>query len=149
MRIVECRDIEPIRGLLESWLTLCKRTDYEMDCSVERVAEELEMWLMSMVGTLLVAYDGVEPVGFMAVFECKSPVGRDNIALEKYWFCRPNTTMAGPALYRAAMEWARKQDCTHMVMSASMLASDMHDKVSRYCEAVGMRLFETSYIVKV
>jgi hypothetical protein len=100
-------------------------------------------------GALLLAYDGVELVGFFSVFAAKSSVSEQGIAVETFWFARPNRKMAGPVLFRAAKDWAQNHGCTHLIVSGSRLASDLHDKVCKFCEAVGMQPFETSYIVRL
>ena len=155
MRIETTHDVERIREIAGRWLSGCNAQKLGFAISIDRALEDLREWVDTMPGDILLAYEPVsdydppELVGFFALFVCDSYLGPDKVALEKYWYAEPNHTRAGVALFRAAMEWSKEHGCSHLIASASGIASDLHDKVCRFFERQGMTLFETAYIAKV
>ena len=171
MRIDESQDASLLRPLLERWLKICHGSklssipvdklvfddyglmdeddEFGLTVSVEGVEQDLQARLDLGDGTLLLAWDGVEPVGFFAVFKVKSSLSDQFVAIETFWFAVPNHQLAGPALFHRAKLWAKDNGCTHLIVSASRLASDLHDKVASFCERVGMKPFETVFISEV
>jgi GNAT superfamily N-acetyltransferase len=149
MRIERSHDVGKVRALCERWQSECNGEAFGLIVRADDALSELDRWLDGATGTLLLAYDGTELVGFFAVFAVDSFLGNQTVALEKYWYALPNRVKAGPALFRAAKQWAGENGCSHLLVSASNLASDSHDKVSRFCEGMGMKKFETSYIEQV
>ena len=45
--------------------------------------------------------------------------------------------------------WAKENGCSHIIMTASNLASEMYDKVCNLYQRMGMELFETSFIQEI
>lgn len=146
VRIDESKDVTKVRTLLGQWEKICHGSQFGLAVSVAGVERDLQARLDLGDGVLLIAYDGIEPVGFFAVFKGKSSLSDQTLAVETFWFALPNRKLAGPALFHAAKAWAKSHGCTHLVVSASRLASDLHDKVCSFCEKVGMKPFETVYI---
>ena len=153
MNMERSQDVDRLRGLADRWAAECNSGEFGLAVCLEDVFRDLQEWLDSRPGTLILAYDGdgafPDLVGFFAVFAVPSFLGSQQVALEKYWYAVPNARRAGVALYREALKWAAENGCGHLILSASNLASDLHDKVCRFCERMGMTLFETAYIVKV
>jgi hypothetical protein len=52
-------------------------------------------------------------------------------------------------LLKAAKVLAKERGCSHFIMNASNLASDMHDKVCNFYKRLDMKKFETSFISEV
>jgi GNAT superfamily N-acetyltransferase len=98
---------------------------------------------------VLVLMDGDEPVGLLGIFATNSFLGRQLMALEKYWYVMRSKRLAGYMLINAAQEWAKEHRCSHLIMSASRLASGMHDKVCKFYRSRGFKDFETSFIIEV
>ncbi len=149
MRIEESQDVALLHPLLRHWEKICHGDAFGLEVTVAGVEQDLQARLDLGNGTLLLAWDGIELVGFFAVSAVKSPLSGQQIAVETFWFALPNKKMAGPALFRAAQQWAKVHGCTHLIVSASRLASGLHDKVCSFCEKVGMKPFETAFICEV
>lgn len=149
MRIEQTHDVQMIRPLGERWATECHGAEYGIEVSVSDAVADLRKWLDTVPGTILLAYDGVELVGFFAVFAVPEFLAGQVVALERYWYAVPNVVRAGPALFRAAQRWAQENACSHLVISASHLASGQYEKVYRFCEKMGMSVLETAFIQKV
>ena len=150
MRIVESKDANDIRMLAEEWLKIANGQEFNLDLDYDVSIDNLAVVLQSG-GTILLAYEDDEdiPVGFFALSPMQSFFGKQLIAMETMWFCLPNAHRAGPALLRAAKEWAIEKGCSHLMISGSKLASDMHDKVCHFCERSGGKQFETVYLIEV
>ena len=150
MRIVESKDVADIRSLAKEWLKIANGEEFSMDLYYDIAAENMAS-LIKSGGTILLAYEDDEdiPVGFFALSPMQSFFGRQLIAMETMWFCLPNAHRAGPALLRAAKKWAVENGCSHLMVSGSRLASDLHDKVCHFCERSGGKQFETVYLMEV
>ena len=149
MRIVESKDAAEIRPLYDAWLSISKGVEFGLDIDVDFTDENLQKILVTG-GSLLVAYDDEDkPVGFFAISPIQSFFGRQMIAMEAMWFCLPNAHRAGPALLKEARQWSKEHGCSHLMISGSRLASDMHDSVCHFCERVGGKHFETVYLMEV
>lgn len=149
MRIELTQDVKKIRPLAARWSAGCNGDRFGLTVSVDAALADLDRWFSCIPGTLILAYDGLELVGFFAVAVMSNFLGYEKIALERYWYALPNHVRAGPALFRAAQQWGKANGCTHLTVSASHLASDAHDKVARFCERMGMKPLETVYVGEV
>ena len=148
MKIVETKDITTIRPLYDAWLAIAHGEEFGLDIDPD-VADANMQALCGTGGILLVAYEEEDPVGFFAMSPMASAFGNQTMAMETMWFALPNTHRAGPALLKAAYQWAKENKCSHLMISGSRLASELHDKVCRFCEKVGARQFETIYLMEV
>lgn len=146
MIIEHCQNIEELRPLAEKWFEMHNGDEFGLDVDLETIFNDLREWQRNE-GTILVARHEGEPVGLFAVFVVPSFLGNQKIALEKYWFSRAR--VAGPRLYIEAVKWAQENGCSHLITNASNLASEMHDKVCRFLESTGAKMFETSYILEL
>lgn len=146
MRIEHTQDVELIRPLAERWLSECRAEDFGLEVSLTDIFADMRDWLKTLPSTILTAWENDHPVGFFAIFVCKSFLSSQKIALEKYWYAEPNAHRAGLVLYEEAVKWAKVNGCSHLLISASNLASGCHDKITRFCRAQGMKLFETSFL---
>lgn len=145
MRIEHGQNLDEIRPVGEQWLKEQNASDFGLKVDFETIVKDLEGWLEGE-GTILVAMDGVQPVGFLAVFALPSYLGPQKIALEKYWYTMTGHHTAGPRLLCEALKWAKEHGCSHLIMSASNLASNMHDQVCEFYQRMGFKPFESSFI---
>jgi len=148
MRVEYCHDVEKLRPLAERWMAESNAEKFGLDVDIDVIKQDLEQWL-SGEGVVLVAYDGIQPVAFLAVFAVPSYLGKQKIALEKYWYAMPGFTVAGPKLYCEAVRWAKDNGCSHLITSGSKLASGRHEGICRFLETTGAQHFETSYIYEI
>ena len=99
---------------------------------------------------LLLVDDENNAIGYMGIFFFDCPLGGQRMANEHYWFIDEKQRGRGAMhLVKAAGQWAKEKGCSHLIMNASTLASDLHDKVCRFYERVGMTKIETSYIKEI
>ena len=148
MKIVETKDITTIRPLYDAWLEIAHGEEFGID--LDPVVADTNMQTMLQAGgVLLVAYDEEDPVGFFALSPMPSAFGKQSMAMETMWFALPNAHKAGPALFKVARQWAKANNCSHLMISGSRLASEMHDKVCHFCERIGAKQFETIYLLEI
>jgi len=148
MKIVETKDITTIRPLYDAWLAIANGEEFGLDLDPV-VADTNAQTIIESGGSLLVAYDEDDsPVGFFALSPMPSAFGRQLLAVETMWFALPNAQKAGLALLKEARLWAEENGCSHLMISGSRLASDLHDKVCSFCERIGAKQFETVYLME-
>jgi hypothetical protein len=135
------RDPRVLGGLAEKWLRESQTARFGLNASVSAAMDDLKGWLDKRDGTIILARKRGEPCGFLAVFRIKSFLSDDFVALEKYWYGHPMLR-----LLKEARKWARTNGCTHLIASASHLASSRYDGICRLYERLGLEKFETSYI---
>jgi GNAT superfamily N-acetyltransferase len=146
--IEQCQNIEELRPLAELWLKEHSADNYGLEVDIDVIAQDLMIWLCGE-GTVLVAKENDEVIGMFALFVAPSYLGKQKIAVEKYWYTQRGRAVAGPKLYIEAVEWARLHGCSHLITSGSKMASDRHDAICRFLERTGARHFETSYIYEL
>ncbi len=148
MRIIETKDVMAIRPLYDDWAAIANGQKFGLDIDIEYADANLQKLLLAG-GTLLVAYDADQPVGFFSISPMQSFFGRQTFAMETMWFALPSSPRAGLLLFKEAIKWTESHGCSHLMLSGSWLASGMHDAVCRFCEKVGAVQFETVYLLKI
>lgn len=148
MKIQYVTDIEVFRPLCEVWMQKHNAADFGLKIDLDVITADAKE-VLAAGGVLMGAKLNDEWVGVMLLFVCRSFLGEQDFAIEKYWFAKPNLFSVGPAMLEEAKRWTKDQGCSHLVMSASNLASDLHDTVCAFYEMSGLKQFETSYIYEV
>ena len=149
MKIVETKHVSVIRPLYDAWLEIANGEEFGLDLD-PAVTDDTMRTLLESGGILLVAYDDNDiPVGFFAVSPMPSAFGKQIMAAETMWFALPSAPRAGFALFKAAKKWAAENNCSHLMVSGSRLASELHDKVWHFCERLGAKHFETVYLLEI
>ena len=142
-------ETEELRELIKSWHSEQNGSDFGLDLQVDSALYELDEWRKGEETAIIIQVVDGKVVGFLCVFCVDSLFVGRKVAIEKYWFVMPDHRMAGVKLLHEARKWAKENNCTHLIMIASNLASDMYETVSRIFEKMGMKVFETSYITEV
>jgi hypothetical protein len=147
MRIKHVEDIEVLREVGEYWLAEHRGAEYGFNVNVDAIIADSKEWLATGQGTVIALYDE-DPgyVGFMTVYCTREFMGDHVIAFEKYWYVMPSYRSGALQMLHTAEFWAKQQGATHLVLSASAMASDMYDNLCALYERLNMRVFEKSYI---
>jgi len=143
--------VETLRPIAESWQQEANNNEFGLLAdNVNKYLAELHLVAYGSDSDLLVLYDGDNPVGYIGLRYFDSPLGANRIANEHYFYVIPEKRgMSSIRLLKTAKTLAGMRGCSHIIMNASNLASDMHEKVCGFYEKMGMKLFETSYISEV
>jgi GNAT superfamily N-acetyltransferase len=144
-------DIEQLRPLAEMWTKEANGTEFGLEIDVDAHLLDLKNLIEGLDSVLLVVKNATEICGYIGVIRFVSPLSKQFIGNEHYWFVHPEFRQGGlPAimLVHAAKQWARERKCSHLIMNASNLASNMHDKLCDLYERLKMKKFETSYICR-
>ena len=153
MKVVICKDnIEQLRPLAEKWLAECNASAFGLKAEVNKHLDNMWNFTVGMpdCDLLLLINDKEQVVGYMGLIIFISPLSDQKIANEHCYYVRPESRGAGGLrLLIEARKWAKSNGCSHLIMNASNLASDMHDKVCKLYQKMNMRKFETSYIAEV
>lgn len=149
MRIEQWTEAERLIPLLEYWRSEQNGDVMGIDMDMDTFVSDQNKWMQSLGGTILVAIDKDELVGFMTLLKVPSEFGKQSWGIEKGWYVKPKIQIAGIRLYHQAEKWCKENGCSHLVMSASHLASDLHDKVCKFYCRMNMRKFQTSFIKEI
>lgn len=150
VRKAQTEDIERLKPIALEWKETCNGKDFGIDLKPETFLSHLTDMINdtdSELFLLVKLHKREKIVGFMGAVIFQSPLGNQNIANEHFWFISGKHRGRGTLLlYRAIKEWAKEKGCMHLIMNASCLASNMHDRICHFYEAIGFRKFETSFI---
>jgi len=138
--------IELLRPIAIAWQQEARGNALGIDIDVERHLADLARLSADPHCLLLVLMQG-RPVGYMGMEFFASPVGKDIVANEHYWYVMPEARGRDSVmLLREARRFAREAGANYMLFNASRLASDLHDDVCRLYEHFKMEPFETTYL---
>ena len=136
--------------IAESWRQEANGASFGLTIDTESHLQDLQRLIQSDDSAVLILVQGEKElfvIGYMGLQFFKNPLGPETVAQEHYWYVLPEKRGKGSLrLLSAADEWAKRHDCSHLIMNASHLASDSHDKVCRLYERKGYQPFETSFI---
>ena len=141
-------DVEALRPIVSSWKETAAKNEFGIKVFDEnKYLLDLCRMTMNPRSDLLVLFDDIRPVGYLGLEYFDSPMGDQVIANEHYWYVLPESRGIGSMrLMKTAMQLAKLKGCSHLIMNASNLASDLHDKVCKLYEKMEMKKFETSFI---
>jgi len=136
-----------LKEIIDSWIAGCNAESMGIRLDEEVYLNDLQRLVNDSDSDLLVLEKDSKIIGFMGLMIFDSPLGRQKIANEHYFYIMPEYRgISGVRMIKAAEDWAKDKGCSHLVMNASYLASDMCDKVCKLYERLGLRHFEHAYI---
>jgi len=142
--------VDSLVPLYEAWKEDQRGGIFGISMQMDSYINDIKKCLESMESCIIVALDENEPVGLIMMITIKSEFSDDQVwGVEKGWYVKPRYRSVGGLLIQKAKFWCIDKKCSHMVMSASNLASDMYEKVCRFYTRMGMALFETSFIMEI
>lgn len=139
---------EFLSSIALQWETEANPEKFGIKCSLDKFLASLQELASNPQSALLLLCDDSGNVhGFMGCVLFDSPLDGQLIANEHFWFVTPKhrNGTAAMRLIKAAKAWAKANGASHLIMNASMLASDSHDRVCKLYERT-MKHFETTYI---
>lgn len=142
-------DMTLLAPVIKSWINEGRVNEFGFDLNIPSALDDLQSLIKLDSKDLLVLEYSNKIVGFMGILFFKSPLGVQWIANEHYWYILPEYRGHGLKLINAARRWAKDKKCSHLILNASNLASELHDKVISIYEKIGMKKFETSYIEQI
>jgi GNAT superfamily N-acetyltransferase len=89
--------------------------------------------------TILLALEGEQPIGMLALWAYQHPFVGETVAAELVWWVHPERRGVGVRLLKQAERWAR----AHGAFALQMVAPS--DRVARFYQACGFTLVETMY----
>lgn len=99
---------------------------------------------------ILVVKTNSHIVGLMGIEVIDWPCDNIRIGNEHMWYVLPEfRSRSSLRLINSARIWAKNMACSNLILNASFMASNMHDKVCQFYERIGMEKFETSYIQRI
>ena len=134
----------------DKWRQECNAYDMGLQINDMSYLDYLQGLVDSPDSDILVLCKGDKIIGYMGIVAFRSPLSNEYLACEKNWFILPeHRGISSMKLLKAARRWAKYKGCTHLIMNASCVAGDMHDKLCGLYEKMKMKKFETSYIQEV
>jgi len=148
--IAQNRDINGLFPLVKAWIAECNAETFGLQAKASRVVDDMAELVRNDGSDLVALASRGNWAGFMGLRYFTSPLGGEKIAEEHYWYVgKEYRGRGGLVLLKVARARAKQVGCSHVIITASAMASDMHDKVCALCEHVGMKKFETSFIQEV
>ena len=145
--VVKCEaDPRGLEPLVETWLSEVNNDKFGLKIEKGKAIDDLRQLVLGADADLFLLVVQERVVGFSGVLIYENRLTDHKIANEHYWYVLPSYRKGKNPLklIRAVEKWAKEHECSHMIMNASNLASDNHDRVVRIYERLGYTLFETS-----
>lgn len=150
-RATKAQDVERVKPVALQWKESCngKRFGIRIDPETH-FADLVGLVQRDDADLFLLVNEKDEVVGYMGVTMFNSPLSNQKIAQEHYWYATGRNRGRGTMLLiKAVKQWAKERGCTHFIMNASCLASNMHDRLCQFYTRMNFRLFETSFIKEI
>lgn len=142
-------ETEELRELVKSWQAEQNGSNFGLDLRADNALAELEEWRKDEKATIIVQAIDDKILGFLCIFYVDSLLVNKRVAVEKFWYVLPEHRRSGVHLISEARKWAKDNQCSHLIMVASNLASDMYLKVCNLFGRLGMEIFETTFISEI
>jgi hypothetical protein len=140
-----------LRPVAEEWAKEAQGNAFGLETNIDLHLEDLHA-LANRPESILLVLVGEKglPVGYLGLHFFKNKLGHELIAEEKYWFISPQGRGRDSLkLIREAQKIAREAGATHILFTASYLASDKHDRITALYEHMGMHPFESTYCLSL
>ena len=142
--------LEDLRSLGDCWKSEGNGDAMGIEIDIDIFLAGIGEMMLRSCDRVFVARDDDAYIGLLGIQTFMSPMGRQRIANEHYWYVLPEYRgSAGIRLIQAARKWVKDQKCSHFILNASWLSSGLHDRVCNLCERMGMQKLETSYIERI
>ena len=145
------KDLEQSSPVANEWIEQNNTDDFGVTTDREDIFAGLISMITSGDSDLLLLEHEDKFIGCLGITKFKSPLHNQLIANEHYFYIvkEYRKGFGGSLLLGGAKRWAKDNGCSHLIMNASNIASDLHDIVCKFYESMGMKKFETSYISQI
>ena len=142
-----CLGTATLKPLIIEWAKEINGDDFDMNIDPNCILADIERLVVSRDADVLLLVHDDEPIGYLGIIISRSPTNGARIANEHHWFVsKAHRGVAAIRLLKAARQWGKDRGCSHIILTASKLASNLHNRTCKLYERLGMQLFETSYI---
>ena len=139
-------DVSVLRPIIRQWELECNAEELGINLDMTVYLRDLQRLVDGLNSDLLVLEDD-EIIGYMGLETFNSPLGNQLITNEHFWYVSPDKRgLSALKFLSVAEKWAKEKGCSYLIMNASYLASDLHDRTCKIYEKFGMQKFESSYI---
>lgn len=143
-------NVEILTPLIATWQKEYALDDFGIIFDLTTALRDLQNLVEGDQSTLLVLMDAERPVGFMGLQSFDSPLGGQRIANEHYFYVLPQFRgTAAVRMIKASKNWAKENNCSHLILNASRAASSLYERVCSFYERLNFQEFEKSFISKV
>lgn len=148
VRVVRATTSEELRPLAEQWQQECNCDEFGMKPNIESFLAEIDRLINNENSDVLILLNkDNEIAGLMGLTTFKNPISDGFVANEHFLYIAPKYRgMPIVRLINSAMEWAKKKDCTHLLLNASRMASSTYGRACMLYGRLKFKEFEKSYI---
>ncbi len=148
MQIRQIKVDDDLTELFDEWLKECRANSFDLEASVVEACKDIKT--LNDNRAVFVMIEEGKIIGLLGVDINKSPIGPEMIANEHFFYVIPKYRGQGLQMIRTAEKWLKdKTQCTHFILNASYLASDLAPRVIRMYGLLGYSRFEVSMIKKL
>ena len=126
-------EIEGLKSLAEEWKEEWNGEGFGIELVLGTFFSHLADMVNDADKELFLLLGKDEVIGFMGAVIFQSPLGNQNFCQERFWFVSGKHRGRGTMLLlRAVKDWGKGKGCSHRLMTASWLASGLHDRLCRF-----------------
>ena len=149
MQVEQVYDVDLLRPLMELWKQETNG-DLQVTTDVNYTALNVASMMQDPSARIFGLVRDDRLIGFLGCRLFRSPTGPELMAQEHYFYVAPEHRGKGTfKLLVAARDWAKARGASGLLLSASYLASDLHDKVCKLYAHMGAKPFETTMLLNL
>lgn len=148
-QVIKCTvDPKVLEPIVDEWLSEVNTDRFGISIDKNKAIDDLRQMTFGEDADLFLLVVQDKVVGFSGVIIYENRLTDHKIANEHYLYILPKYRKGKNPLklIRAVEKWSEEKGCSHILMNASNMASDKHDKLCRVYGRLGYKLFESSYI---
>ncbi len=133
--------------MAREWFDESQKKEFGLSIDLSKTLLDIGQLAFSPNSIVFLLVDNNKIIGFYGAAISCSKFSNQMIAEERYYYVtQENRGISSLKLIKAATEWAKNKQCSHFIIYASNLASELHDRTCQLYEKLGMKKFETSYV---
>ena len=109
-----------------------------------RTAASYHRMVTSGIAVFFVLERDGQIVGGLGAIKCPDLHYDRTVAVESFWFVKPDCRGKGMALFDAFEKWGKQEGCTHLAMIHMM--DSYPDRLEKLYERKGYKLWEKHYV---
>lgn len=145
-QIKTVEQLEQYYYILEEWKLECNWNNFKLNVNSDKGKRDFIRIINNNNFCLLGLIVDNKRVGVLGLTTFTSAFSDDKIANEHYWYVLKDYRKYSLFLLYEAEKWARENECSHLIVNASYLASDLTSKVIEVYKKRNFKEFEASFI---
>lgn len=143
--------LDRFKNIIDHWKAENNAGFFNISISETKFNQTLTRLVDSDNAVLFVEEREAEVVAMLGLTKYLMPYSADVMAAEQFFYILKEYrgTSLCKRFFEAAKEWTKKKEYSHLLFTATNVASDKHDMLCKVYSRFGMEKYQTAYIMEV